>query len=297
MKRKLAILSLFLICANLFASAKGFTSVHSGFGWWIGAIALTIPHYVIIGFCFVLGGERGYTSFNIISLILGIVFIFGGFLIYPTVWCGFLGGILGILISLCCLFAFLIDADKELLLPNLICIILTIIAIIIYCINSSGHHTVLITYAIAIFGALISNGICALISYLNKTTYQRNERRNQRRYENDRKAILDNQTKNNNYLDTKTELAEIDNLIKNISDDILQIEMMQNKSEIDIRCIGNLENHVVEIMKHKKNFTPVTVKSLRMNKNVIRTILRSSKKKLPLSTQVRIKGILQLLKV
>lgn len=99
----MTLLAIFLFSTMpVFATSIGFTSVRSGFGWWLLAIVIAVLS-AVIAIC-TAGAQAdvgGSNEFFYITLgILGCGGAIAGFWIFPTIWCGFFGAVLGSLIAL-----------------------------------------------------------------------------------------------------------------------------------------------------------------------------------------------------
>lgn len=106
-----------LLTSPVFADSIGFTSVHSGFWWWVLAVVIAV-FTVIAGAAiiaivyYVLYKDVIYkpSQFACFFGCLGFAGLIAGFFIFPTVWCGALGALVGVILSLSFLFCSLAES-------------------------------------------------------------------------------------------------------------------------------------------------------------------------------------------
>ena len=98
-KKQTVAFTLLIAASPLFANSIGLTSVRQGTGWLILAIVLALVSAVLF---IAIGSVNSYrlSSASIGAIVvLGIAGIISGFWIFPTIWCGFFGAVLGLFIA------------------------------------------------------------------------------------------------------------------------------------------------------------------------------------------------------
>lgn len=113
-KKILSIITLLLLATSgLFAESIGFTSVHSGFWWWVGAIGIcfvsiggilvVIENSLLDNLCYK-AHVYDFDFLNNLWIFITSVFSILGFFVIPSIWCGLVSCIAGALIILSLLY-------------------------------------------------------------------------------------------------------------------------------------------------------------------------------------------------
>lgn len=130
-KKIFAILAFLLASIPAFSGSIGFTSVRSGFGWWLLAIMIALVSAVIVAIiAFVLSDNADCQDSSAIAMgVMGTAGAVGGFWIFPTIWCGFLGEVLGLIVSLTWFKTY--NDEEENALHSLVFTVISLVAIVL----------------------------------------------------------------------------------------------------------------------------------------------------------------------
>lgn len=154
-KKLLSIITLLLLTtSSLFAESIGFASVHSGFWWWAGAVA--IP-YVAIILIIELGMVLGLDVEYFLILIPVTVFAILGFFVIPSIWCGLVFGIVGAILYSSLLYCILEDSEPLSWILSLLICAITIAAEVFVMIYLPNNWWLWKYVSVAVLGSGIAN--------------------------------------------------------------------------------------------------------------------------------------------
>lgn len=151
-KKLLSIITLLLLTTPaLFAKSIGFTSVHSGFDWWFGAISISI-----LPITFILSQIENIDEGEItMGIIIACISSIPGFWVIPSVWCGFISQIVVFIIFLSILYCLIRDPSSW-IISSLICA-LTIAAEVFVMIYLPNNWWLGKYISVAVLGSGIAN--------------------------------------------------------------------------------------------------------------------------------------------